>query len=271
MVQGASRKFNSSLPQSVIDRAYERDPASAAAEYGAQFRTDIENFVSLEAVQACVVKGCAERQPQRFLRYVAHTDPSGGSSDSWALSLAHKEGSTVLLDVIREIKPPFSPEAVVAEYAELLHRYRISSVTGDRYAGEFPRELFRNKGIFYQCATQNKSEMFIDLLPLINSRCIDLLDNHTLVSQLVGLERRTSRGGHDSIDHAPHGGHDDVATAVAGCVLAAWKMRANADWLGNEQHPKVILGHASVERRSMNNLGRVVPLHRVANSGGRDG
>jgi hypothetical protein len=114
VVQGESRKFNSSLSQSVIDRALERDVASASAEYLAQFRTDIENFISLEAVQACVVKGCAERQPQRFLRYVAHTDPSGGSSDSWALAIAHKEGNTVLVDCIRETKPPFSPEAVVS-------------------------------------------------------------------------------------------------------------------------------------------------------------
>jgi hypothetical protein len=28
-----------------------------------------------------------------------------------------------------------------------LKTYRISSVTGDRYAGEFPRELFRKQGV----------------------------------------------------------------------------------------------------------------------------
>ena len=38
-----------------------------------------------------------------------------------------------------------------------------------------------------------------------------------LVSQIVGLERRVSRAGKDSIDHAPHG-HDDVANAVAGAA-----------------------------------------------------
>jgi hypothetical protein len=39
-----------------------------------------------------------------------------------------------------------------------------------------------------------------------------------LVSQLVGLERRTARSGHDSIDHGPNG-HDDIAKAVAGALL----------------------------------------------------
>jgi hypothetical protein len=44
--------------------------------------------------------------------------------------------------------------------------YRVSRVTGDRYAGEFPRELFRKHGIAYELAKQTKSELFRDLLPL---------------------------------------------------------------------------------------------------------
>ena len=42
-----------------------------------------------------------------------------------------------------------------------------------------------------------------------------LVDSVRLVNQLASLERRTARGGRDSIDHAP-GAHDDVANAVAG-------------------------------------------------------
>jgi hypothetical protein len=34
------------------------------------------------------------------------------------------------------------------------------------------------------------------------------------VSQLVGLERRTTRAGKDSIDHAP-GAHDDLVNSLA--------------------------------------------------------
>jgi hypothetical protein len=42
-----------------------------------------------------------------------------------------------------------------------------------------------------------------------------------LVQQLVGLERRVSRGsGKDIIDHPP-GQHDDIANAVAGAALLA--------------------------------------------------
>src|SRR6202040_2811828 len=46
VAQGSSPDLNPSLPQSVVDRAMERDPASAQAEYGGLFRIDIESFAS---------------------------------------------------------------------------------------------------------------------------------------------------------------------------------------------------------------------------------
>lgn len=49
---------------------------------------------------------------------------------------------------------------------------------------------------------------------------MELLDNARLISQLIGLERRTARGGRDSIDHAS-GMHDDLANAVAGAIVTA--------------------------------------------------
>jgi hypothetical protein len=52
--QADTRTMNPMVPAAVIDAAYEEDPASAAAEYGAQFRTDIESYIALEVVQACV-------------------------------------------------------------------------------------------------------------------------------------------------------------------------------------------------------------------------
>jgi hypothetical protein len=110
-----------------------------------------------------------------------------------------------------------------SQFAGVLRAYRCTSVVGDRYAGEWPRERFRIHFINYEVAEKSKSELYQALLPLINSRAVDLLDNDRLVHQLVGLERRTARGGKDSIDH-PRGGHDDVANAVAGAIeLAASK------------------------------------------------
>ncbi len=58
------------------------------------------------------------------------------------------------------------------------------------------------------------------MLPLINSRRVDLLDDKRMIAQLVQLERRTSRVGRDMIDRAP-GQHDDRINAAAGAIVFA--------------------------------------------------
>jgi hypothetical protein len=224
--------MNPSVPQRVIDDAYEADPASAAAEYGAEFRTDVETFVAREAVEACVALGVRERPPLPDCDYQAFVDPSGGSADSMTLAIGHREGDVVVIvvDAIRERKPPFSPDDVCAEFAGLLKSYRVTKVTGDRYAGEWPRERLASHGIGYEPAEKPKSDLYRDMLPLLNSRRIDLLDVPKLTAQLCGLERRTSRAGKDSIDHAPNG-HDDLINAVAGC--ASVLQAASSYWAGD--------------------------------------
>jgi hypothetical protein len=74
--------------------------------------------------------------------------------------------------------------------------------------------------VTYHPAEKSKSEFYVELLPLINSRRVDLLDDKKAIAQLVGLERRTSRVGKDSIDHAP-GAHDDRINSIAGAVVMA--------------------------------------------------
>jgi hypothetical protein len=216
--QAPTAAMNPNVPERVIARAYEDDPSSAAAEYGAQFRSDIESFLTREAVDACVVPGRRELPPVEGVRYRAFVDPSGGSSDAMTLAIAHAEGEREVLDCVREVRPPFSPDAVVKDFAEELRRYRVSEVTGDRYGAEWVAERFRDAGIRYLTAEKAKSDLYRELLPMVHAQTADLLDHPKLVAQLCALERRTARGGRDSIDHAP-GAHDDVANAVAGALV----------------------------------------------------
>jgi hypothetical protein len=68
---------------------------------------------------------------------------------------------------------------------------------------------------------KSKSEIYIDLLPMLNSGRVALLDHPKMVSQLCGLERRTTRGtGRDIIDHPPNA-HDDLINAAAGALCLA--------------------------------------------------
>jgi hypothetical protein len=255
VAQGASRDFNPSLPQAVVDRAMERDAASASAEYMAQFRSDIESFIGIEPLQRVVTAGVLERQPQTW-RYTAFTDPSGGAGDSFSLAVAHKEHDIAVLDLVREVKPPFSPENVVKEFSETLHRYRVTKVFGDRFGGEWPREQFRKHGVNYEPSEKSKSEIYTEFLPLVNSRVCELLDHPRLIAQLTGLERRTSRGGRDSIDHAPNS-HDDVCNAAAGAIVAASAKRGD----GKEKREK------RVELPDINSYYQKPSLHDPLNPG----
>ena len=87
VARGTTREFNSGLPQSIVDRALERDHAAASAEYMAEFRTDVEGFITREAVEACVALGVRERPTERKNAYMCFVDPSGGSSDAMTLRL----------------------------------------------------------------------------------------------------------------------------------------------------------------------------------------
>lgn len=224
VVQAPTWVMNPTVPQSsdLIVDAYESDPEAARAEYGAEFRSDLEALISIEVVKACIDEGVRERPPLRMHRYYAFTDPSGGSADSMTLAIAHKEGETAVLDCTREIRPPFSPEAAVSEYATLLKSYRISQVVGDRYGGEWVREHFRKHGIHYLPSELAKSAIYLDALPLLNSRAVALLDDDRMIRQFTSLERRVSRTGRDIVDHPP-GQHDDLVNAVAGAITIAAK------------------------------------------------
>jgi hypothetical protein len=223
VVQVPSRALNPTLPTDVIDAAYEDDPSRAAAEYGAQWRSDVETFLTYETIAAAVVPGRRELPAHADMMYLAFVDPAGSggaNADSFTAAVAHQEGEQVVLDAVFEQRPPFSPEGTVAALCAWLKPYGITSVVGDRYAGEWPREQFRRHGVAYEPSLRTKSDIYREVLPPLNSGRVALLDAPRLIGQLSALERRVSRGGKESIDHAP-GAHDDVANAAAGAVVLA--------------------------------------------------
>jgi hypothetical protein len=119
---------------------------------------------------------------------------------------------------VRAWKPPFNPEEVTAQCAEALKPYHVRSVVGDNYGGEWPKEQFRKHGIAYQVSEKNRSQLYLDLIPAVNSQRVELPDIRQMIDELRRLERRRGRSGKDSVDHPAYGGSDDVANAVAGAV-----------------------------------------------------
>jgi hypothetical protein len=243
--KGSSKVMNPSIDQTAIDAAYEQDPASADAEYGANFRVDIEQFITREAIDAVVIPGRQALPPISGTVYTAFCDPSGGAQDAMTLAIAHSERQdghlVAVLDLVTARTPPFSPESVVKEFAKLLKAYGVHCVTGDRYSGEWCREGFARYGIAYMVSEQTKSQLYGEWLPLVTSQRVALLDHPKLVQEALGLERRTARGGRDSIDHGPQG-HDDLLNAAAGAlVLAAQGGAGDASVLVCEREPSALL------------------------------
>jgi hypothetical protein len=107
------------------------------------------------------------------------------------LAISHREiDGVAVLDCIREVRAPFQPEAVVDDFCKTLASYGVARVTGDRYGGEWPREQFSKRNITYRPSEKVKSDIYRDMLPILNSRRCQLLDIPRLMSQFHGLERR---------------------------------------------------------------------------------
>lgn len=225
VAQADSRTMNPLLPERVVAEAYERDPASAAAEYGAQFRTDVESFVTREVIEAAQRDHPLEAPPNKRHKHLAFVDPAGGGKDEFTLAIGHAEDERTVVDVVRGRHG--QPAAIVAEYAALLRDYGITRAVSDRYGGDWPVDEFKRHGITIEPAGRAKSELYSDALARLNSAQCELPPDHRMAKQFLDLERKTSRGGRDSIDHPP-GSHDDRANAVAGLLAISKAKRRRA-------------------------------------------
>jgi hypothetical protein len=212
-----SRSMNPTLDKETVEEAYARDPQAADSEYGANFRDDVSTIFSQEILEARIVRGRHELPPNPDCSYHGFIDPSGGRGDSMTIGIAHVQRDVVVLDLLREVMPPFSPETVAGEFAAVLKAYGLSECTGDSYGGNWCAEVFARYGVNYRVASENRSQLYLRLLPAVMAAQVELLDNAKMVLQLVGLERRTSPGGKDAINHA-QGSHDDVANSAAGAI-----------------------------------------------------
>jgi hypothetical protein len=141
------------------------------------------------------------------------------------LAIAHREERTAVLDLVREVKPPFSPERVVAGFARTLRDFGLRSVQADRHGRGPFAEAFLRHGIGYAADAPSKSNLYADFVAAISSRSIDLLDLPRLRTQIQGLEAQGMSGGYEKIGmpRARDGKalHDDLVNAAAGALALA--------------------------------------------------
>jgi hypothetical protein len=214
--QSDTRTMNPTIDAALIERERQKDPSAARAEWDADFRDDIESFLTLDAVEACaLVPG--ELSPDQHTVYQAFADPSGGRADAFTLGIGHLDRWTgrLTVDCVKGWQPPLNPEGVVAEITNVLRAYRVNRITGDRYAGAWVEQAFLKNGITYLPSAKAKSDLYLHFEALVNTRRVEFPKQKQLITELVNLERRRSKSGKDSIDHPPRGS-DDLANSLAG-------------------------------------------------------
>lgn len=222
VIRAPSTTLNPTLDPKIIERALREDPVAAAAEWMAEFRDDISGWAGRELIEAAVDRGVAVRPPIDGVAYKSFVDASGGVKDSYCAAVAHTENGVAVLDCVVEIRAPFNAESATSQIADTLRSYRCSSTSGDRYSAGWVSQAFERHGIRYKHSERDRSALYLNLLPMLSSARVRMLDNSRLVSQFAGLERRTFSNGRDRVDHAP-GGSDDLCNAAAGalCLCAA--------------------------------------------------
>ena len=221
--------MNPTISPEHLQAAQKDDPVAYKSEYLAEFRDDISSFVTMEALEGCFRKSQEVIPYDREVTYSAFVDASGGIGDAYTLAIGHLEKGVVIVDKIAVIEPPFSPELATQSIAQILKAYKCFRVTGDRYAGNWVKNSFERCGIDYRVSEKPKTELYQDLIPVINSQLIELPPDERLKKELLNLERRTTKSGRMQIDHPPNA-HDDIANACAGLSqLFIKKKIANVD------------------------------------------
>jgi hypothetical protein len=236
VVRGTTQQFNPTFDAKTIARQIASDPQLYGAEYNSQWRDDLSSYISRELLEAAIDHGVVVRPPQPEITYYSFADPSGGAHDSFTAAIAHREkGDIVLLDMLYERRPPFNPSEVVQEIATTLQDYGLSKITGDKYAAQWVVEAFDKCGVRYEQSERDRSQIYLDTLPLFTAGQARLIDNARLIGQFAQLERRVFSSGKDRVDHG-RAGHDDLCNSAAGAMILASRRGAydsTMAWVGD--------------------------------------
>ena len=198
----------------------EADPQAAASEYDAEWRVGVAAFLDRELLQSLVIPGLKVREPLPGITYIAFVDAAAGGADSYCAAIGHVDGrGTTWIDNLIEYPPGASPDAA-AGIVDVLRTYRVDGVTGDNFAKLWTQEAYTSRGVRYDRCPEVRSDVYLASAAAFLSGNVRLLDHPRSISQLANLERRTQRGGKETVGH-PLGTHDDLANCIAGVVYLA--------------------------------------------------
>jgi hypothetical protein len=232
VVSGGTQLFNPAISAATINAQRAADPEAAGAEWDAEFRRDLAAFLDDQTIDAAVDYGRPlELPPRPDQHYRAFCDASGGRSDHYVVAVGHRQDGRFTLDAVVGKAPPFDPGWTTQELANVVKRYACHEVTGDNYSAEWVQRAWAHNDVRYVVSELNRSELYLEALPLFTQGLVSLPNHPTLLRELRLLERRTHRSGRDTIDHGRNG-TDDYANAACGCLRLLTARRGFLDLTG---------------------------------------
>jgi hypothetical protein len=216
VIQGGTNQFNPTLSAEMIAKAKAADPEAADSEWSGGWRDDVSSFLDEATVDNAIDHSRPlELPPRDGVQYLGFSDASGGRHDAFTIAIGHREGDKIICDALRGTPAPFNPSDVVASYANLLKDYRVTKLRGDNYSAAWVETAWRAHGITYERAELNKSQIYLESLPLFVRGLIAVPNLPALSRELRMLERRTSRSSKEVVDH-PRNQTDDYANSLCG-------------------------------------------------------
>jgi hypothetical protein len=223
VIKAPTLQLNSTIDKATIDRAYTDDAQAARAEWGAQFRTDLQALLDEKVIDDAIDHyRPKEIPPDPNTPYFAFVDASAGRHDAFAICIGSKQPAGFRADVVRYYRPPFDPDTTAKECAALAKEYNCHRITGDNFAGDWVANAFRKTGMTYTKSDKPKSKLYLEMLPHFNRGAISIPNDERLIRELRLLERRTTVSGQDRVDHPQGAGaSDDLANVLAGAAYLA--------------------------------------------------
>ena len=213
-----------------IQRMREEDPLRAARLFDAEFAEDVNVFLTAEAVEEATDYGVRERLYEPGMKYLFAVDSAGHGEDAFTLAGVRYGGKTGADFKVEQVfgqaweKPRSGRrnlEATARAAAEIVKRYGVRKVYGDRATGGWVKEAFERQGVEYVHPTvkrdgsevyMTRSMGYLEAAPLLRAGQLRILDDEKTRRELRNLEVRGDR-----VDHSARG-RDDRANAV---MLAA--------------------------------------------------
>ena len=123
-----------------------------------------------------------------------------------------ENGNVIVIDLLREWRPlpTFKVHEAVSEICNICKSYCISKIVSDQTGKWLESHFSYQGGMLLETSAKPKHDLYLNLLPYVNSTRIKLLDHQRSLQQLLALERSRTK-----IDHPPRQ-NDDLINVIAG-------------------------------------------------------